>query len=149
MAIKEHFPSIFLVSSGHEAKWYRMEEGKAILLQHVKTPKVTYSDREGKARVGRGIMSRTGEPDKNTEKREEEEQALFKNILDGWKQKYRNELHSHFVLAVPKQFKHKWVTGLADASCCETFHYVEGNYLQKNPAFILSLFHDGLKPRNK
>lgn len=144
---KEHYPSLFLLASGHEAKWYVINGNKAELIHEFDIPKVTFSDKEGLSMAGGSDMARMGGTDLTSAKREQERDLHMKEIVERTTKYWQEKDYVHFCYALPSRFKNMFYDEVTKGMDKADVHYFEGNYTHSPLGKIPDLFLQCLRPK--
>ena len=134
--ISEKNPSLFLLSSGHEAEWYEVRGNKVNLVASIKTEKIVYSDRERPGTRSGGIMGGT---DLTSDKKEEEEMDHLKQVVEKSLALWKMGDYEYFACALPAQYKNM-LGAIHKVTTEEKFKYLAGNFSHTPKGKISDLF---------
>ena len=95
------YPSLLVAVSPHEARLYRIEEGRVIPLQAITEEKDTFSDHEG----GGGSLGGASEPDMLNPLRAEHLRHHLRRTAALLHATWSSDTFAHLVALLPEQLK--------------------------------------------
>ncbi|MBU1612991.1 hypothetical protein KKC87_00990 [Patescibacteria group bacterium] len=142
------YPSLFMLGSGHEAKWYKvLEENSAELLAEQTTPKTNYSDKEGPLKMGKDGSFRIGGTDLKSKDRENEQEENMKKMIDQTLHLWKENGYEYFCFALPARFKNEFNEAVENVIGKEKMKYKEGEFLYFEDNQMPELFKECLLPK--
>lgn len=146
-----HYPSLYIVCSGHDATWYKVSDQdtlKEINTIHTNDP--DYSDREGHFKAGgRGVDLHQGQPDDTNEIDQETLQKHIKSVVEKTVSLIDEIDYQHVVCALPEHIKGELLLSLKEEIKDTRIRTIFGNYTTVKKDLLLQKFHEALKPSNK
>lgn len=139
--MSNHYPSLVLLASGHDAHWFRVEEDRAEEIDHLRDHDDTYTDHEGKfGKTG-------GEGDTMSRVHDEEVHKHIRHVAKKTHELFDPAAYRELVIAIPEQYKHLIEREMKEVASQLEVRYMYGNYTHRPTSEdVRSLFAKSLQP---
>lgn len=142
---QSHYPSLLVVTSKEEVKWYKVLRDDIEKLEEKTTEEWDLSDKEGHfEKRGHGKTFGTAGIDiENAEERriiEQHTKKVAQKTKDLWQNNYK-----HLMIAAPSYLKNIVENEIEKALNREKYKYIEGNYTHAKKSKLHDLAKDSLK----
>ncbi|MFB6226247.1 MAG: hypothetical protein ABEJ02_02760 [Candidatus Paceibacteria bacterium] len=145
MKKRSHYPSLMVVTSKEEVKWYKVFRDRVEKLEEKNTEEWDLSDKEGHfEKRGHGeALGTAGVDIENAEERriiEKHTKKVAEKTKELWDSNFK-----HLMIAVPEYLKNVVENRIEKALNRQEYKYIKGNFTHADKDKLLELAQDSLK----